>query len=156
MILQIKKLVDGATIPTRAHNTDAGLDLYSLDNHFLEYGERRLIKTGIAMRLPQGCYGRIAGRSGNALNKGLDVLAGVIDEGYTGEISAMIINLKQEPFVSFKKQAVIKETRCDIVFIKKGEKIAQLIIEKYYVPEIQIVDELEQTERSNKGFGSTD
>lgn len=137
--LKIKKLSENAVIPTRNNPTDAGLDLYSVDECSLRPGERRLFKTNIAMEIPAGYYGRIADRSGNAYKKGLHVLAGVIDETYRGDVGVVLVNLGTQSVPFFV-----------------GDKIAQIIIEKYYTPEIQEVTDLSETDRGEKGYGSSD
>lgn len=138
-MIKVKKLVEEAKIPVKGSAGAAGFDLFSLENYLLEPGERKLIKTGIAVVLNEGTYGRIAPRSGLAFKDGIDVLAGVIDSDYRGEIGVILINLGQKSF------GILKEMR-----------IAQLIIEKYdagayFVEE----EELEETKRGAGGFGST-
>ena len=105
--------------------------------------ERRAVKTGVSIALPElisDCevYGRVAPRSGLAVNKGLDVLAGVIDASYRGEIAVVLINLSSEE-----------------VSLDKGAKIAQLIIERYHAVEWEEVSELPPSERGEGGFGSS-
>jgi dUTP pyrophosphatase len=84
--VSITKLNKSAIVPTRGSMKAAGYDLYTTEFHVLKPGERKLFKTGLSMAIPSGMYGRIAPRSGLALKNGLDVLAGVIDEDYRGEI----------------------------------------------------------------------
>ena len=83
-------------IPARANKTDAGYDLWSVESYTLKPLERKLFKTGISVEIPEGHYGRIAPRSGLAYKHGLDVLAGVIDSSYRGEIGVILINLSNE------------------------------------------------------------
>ena len=106
----------------------------------LNSGERHAIKTGLILEIPRGCYGRIAPRSGLAVKFGLDTMAGVIDSDYRGEIGIVAVNLGQED-VSFKR----------------GDRIAQLILERCYTPEVTpiSVQELTGTDRGKGGFGST-
>lgn len=140
MKLKIKKLNENATIPTRAHETDAGLDLYSAEeNSSLVPNDVLVVGTGIAIEIPEGYYGRIAPRSGLAAKHGVDVLAGVIDSSYRGEI----------------KIVLAKHTGIGGWQFFKGEKIAQLIIEKHYNFPLEIVDEINDTDRGDGGFGST-
>ena len=101
--------------------------------------ERILIGTGIAIELPKGVYGRIASRSGLALKKGLDIGAGVIDPDYRGEIKILLFNHSESEYL-----------------IKKGDRIAQLIMEKIKIVDIEEIEDLGSTDRSNQGFGSTD
>ena len=97
-----------------------------------------LVKTGLAMALPPGCYGRIAPRSGLALKKFIDVGAGVIDSDYRGELGVILFNFGNEDFV-----------------INQGDKVAQLIFEKIKTPTVKEVDSLEGTGRGDRGYGST-
>jgi dUTP pyrophosphatase len=136
--VQLKKLDKDGIIPTNAHKGDAGYDLYSLEEYELKLLERKLFKTGISLAIPEGFYGRIAPRSGLAVKKGIDVLAGVVDSIYRGEICVVLINLGNEN-----------------VKINKGERIAQIIFEQYHEAEIKVVEELSETLRNEKGFGST-
>lgn len=141
MKLKIKKLDENATIPTRAHETDAGLDLYSIEENVTINPQSRLtIKTGISIEIPEGYYGRVAPKSGLASKQGIDVLAGVIDSSYRGEVKVILYNTN-------------KDVGAWQVF--KGDKIAQLIIEKHYNFPVEIVKELSDTERGDGGFGST-
>jgi dUTP pyrophosphatase len=142
----ITKNQQHAVIPTRGSPKAAGYDLYSTESYTLRPNERRLFKTGLSMAIPSGMYGRIAPRSGLAFKKGVDVLAGVIDEDYRGDIGVILINLGQEDF-----KVVV------------GDKIAQIIFEFYNEVsfEEQTVqsnpqEALGNTERGSGGFGSTD
>lgn len=132
------KTVNGGIIPVW-NNRSAGCDLSSIENYTLKPGERKLFKTGLYMAIPNGLYGRIAPRSGLAYKNGIDVMAGVIDEDYRGEIGVILINLGQED-----KQ------------INVGDKIAQMIFENYTRCDFTVVDELDDTNRGIGGFGSTD
>lgn len=138
-MLKIKKLNDSAIIPTRGHETDAGLDLYALKDYEIFPRNRYLIQTGISLEIPEGYYGRVAPRSGLAVKYGIDVFAGVVDSSYRGELMVLLYNSNEiETFV-----------------IKKGDRIAQLIIEKHYNFPIEIVYTLSDTNRGSGGFGST-
>jgi dUTP pyrophosphatase len=139
MEVKIKKLFEEAIIPTRGSNHAAGYDLYATEDHTLMPMDRKLFKTGISMAIPTNTYGRIAPRSGLAYKDGLDVLAGVIDEDYRGDIGVILINLGD------------KEKK-----ISKGDKIAQIIFETYHVASLTEVDDLDATNRGEGGFGSTD
>lgn len=135
----IKKLHPTAKIPTQADPKAAGYDLYTIEAYELAANERKMFKTGIAMNFPTGFYGQIAPRSGLALKHGIQVFAGVCDESYTGEICVILYNSSADP-----------------VQINVGDRIAQLI----FLPcnnkvEFIEVDELNQTERSVNGFGSS-
>lgn len=137
--VSITKLSKNAIVPTRGSMKAAGYDLYTTEFHILKPGERRLFKTGLSMEIPSGMYGRIAPRSGLALKNGIDVLAGVIDEDYRGEIGVVLINLGQED-----KNITV------------GDKIAQIIFEFYN--EVDFTEEatLNETARGSGGYGSTD
>lgn len=137
MNVQIKKLNDNAIIPVW-NNKSAGCDLSSIEAHVLKPGERKLFKTGLSIAIPSRLYGRIAPRSGLAYKSGIDVLAGVIDEDYRGEIGVILINLGQEDKV-----------------VNVGDKIAQLIFENCYRADFEVVTDLDDTNRGAGGFGST-
>ena len=96
MEILIKKNNEEATIPTQATEGDAGYDLYSLEEVTLAPMARTVVKTGISIAIPMGFYGRVAPRSGLAVKKGLDVLVGVVDAGYRGDVGVVLINLSSE------------------------------------------------------------
>ena len=115
---------------------------------------RALVGTGISIEIPKGYYGRIAPRSGLAVKKGIDILAGVIDSTYRGEIKVVLINLNMDV------DSIIGNTPSFIgsshdFSIKLGDRIAQIIIEKYHAVEWQEANQLSSTERQEAGFGST-
>lgn len=129
-----------AQVPKRAESGSAGYDLFTAEDVFIESRERLLVSTDISIQLPHETYGRIAPRSGMSV-KGFDVGAGVIDESYRGVVKVLLINNSNE-----NKR------------IEKGERIAQLIIEKCFYPDVTVVeslDQLENTTRGEGGFGST-
>ena len=128
---------DDAIIPTRASKRSPGLDLYSSIDVNIEVGSINKINTGICISLPENSYGSIRDKSSLA-TKGLLTLGGVIDNDYTGEIIVIMTSLI-EP-----------------IKIKKGQKIAQLIVSNIMYPEIKKVKFLKETERNNKGFGKMD
>lgn len=115
-----------------------GYDLCSIDNLVIPARQKALVKTGIAVMIPEGNYGRIAPRSGLAWKNFIDTLAGVIDEDYRGEVKVLLVNLGDQDFE-----------------IKYGDRIAQFIIEKYTPTDIEVVEELNETNRGVGGFGST-
>ncbi len=139
LIIPISSINSDAVLPTRAHSSDAGHDLYSTEECKLKPLERKLVKTGVKIAIPEGFYGRVAPRSGLALKKGIDVMAGVIDSSYRGEIGVVLINLSSEEIV-----------------LEAKSKVAQLIIETCYGAAWHVCDNLDDTERSSGGFGSTD
>lgn len=128
-----------AKTPTRGSEFAAGYDLYSTEEYTLKPLERKLFKTGLSIAIPNGLYGRIAPRSGLAFKDGLDVMAGVIDEDYRGDVGVILINLG-----SVDKKIVA------------GDKIAQIIFENYTTAGFQSVVNLPESVRSEGGFGSTD
>jgi len=138
MKIQIKKLSENALIPTQGSNYAAGYDLYAAESGQVEPECRRLIKTNIAISIPEGYYGRIAPRSGLAYKNGIDVMAGVIDADYRGDVGVILYNTDIEDFE-----------------FEKGDRIAQIIIEKCYKAEWQEVQDLKDSVRSDGGFGST-
>jgi len=136
--LKFKKLHNSAYLPTRGSEYSCGLDIYSIEEKTLKSGERAAVRTGLSVEIPELHYGRIAPRSGLALKYGVDVLAGVIDSDYRGEILCLIVNLGQEDF------------RLNI-----GDRIAQLIIEKVSILKPEWCESLNSSDRDMAGFGST-
>lgn len=131
------KLDEFALMPVRAHETDAGLDLRTPYSFDIEPGEYAVIDTGVHIQLPKGTVGLLKSKSGLNIKKSI-IGEGVIDEGYTGAIVVKLYNLGKE-YVAFDK----------------GDKIIQLVIVPYEAPSLIYVDELEETERGDNGFGST-
>lgn len=147
MKLQFKKLHPDAKLPTRGSEHAAGYDLCAVEDAFLYPPasvfsgvriERQVIRTGLSIAIPPGCYGRIAPRSGLAAKHGIDVLAGVVDFDYRGEILVVLVNLGDMPFS-----------------VSAGDRIAQLILESIETPEPEWANELPDTARGENGFGST-
>ncbi len=141
LVLPIKRLDKSVELPSYAYEGDAGLDLRSAETVDLAPFERRLVSTGLAIAIPDGYAGFVQPRSGLALKKGLSMAntPGLIDAHYRGELKVCAINL--DP----------KET----IHIEKGERIAQLVIQKVPVVTLQEVEELSQTDRGDGGFGSS-
>ena len=137
--LFVKRLHENAVLPTRGSREAAGLDLYALQDTNIMPFSNNLVSTGISVMIPYGYYGRIAPRSGVSVKTGLLVNAGVIDSDYRGEIKILFQNPTNEH----------KE-------VKKGDRVAQLIIEKIALLDVQEVVMLSDTERGSNGFGSTD
>jgi len=136
--MEVVRLSTQAVIPTRATSGSAGYDLTAIREDVIEPGKRKLLPIGVAIKLPEGVYGRIAPRSGLAVKKGIQVGAGVIDPDYTGEIHVLLFNHGEEPFE-----------------IRTGDRIAQLILERFEFHEVCLVDALTETKRGSGGFGST-
>lgn len=137
-VLQFKKLDDRAMLPSRGSELSAGLDLYTIEDVTIGPRQRSLAKTGLAVAIPPGYYGRIAPRSGLAMKHGLDVLSGVIDSDYRGEIGCLLYNTGDEP-----------------IHLPAHTKMCQLIIEKIEMPTAVWADDLTDTSRGSGGFGST-
>lgn len=137
-IIPFQKLSEKAIAPSQATAGDAGYDLFSTEDYILQPGERKLFKTNISAAIPFGYYGRIAPRSWLAYKHGIDILAGVIDTGYRGDIGIILINFWLEEFP-----------------IKEGDKIAQFIIEKCHEVIWQEVETLDDTPRGEWARGST-
>ncbi len=137
-VLKFKKLDSKATLPTRGSSSAAGLDIYCVEEITIGPGERYLAKTGLAVAIPERHYGRLAPRSGLAMKQGLDVLSGVIDSDYRGEIGCLLYNTSDET-----------------IYLPANSKICQLIIEKIEMPTAVWADELTDTARGSGGFGST-
>lgn len=138
MKLKVKKLSEDAVLPSYAHDGDAGLDLYSAEDHILKPGEKKNFRTGVAMAIPKGHVGLIWDKSGHAAKNGVHVLAGVVDAGYRGEVGVVLKNLGDEDFTISQKM-----------------KIAQMLIQPVVSSEILETDSLDETSRNHGGFGST-
>jgi dUTP pyrophosphatase len=139
--LPVKRLHDDATLPTRAYEGDAGLDLASCERVELGPGERAVVSTGLAVAVPKGHAGFVQPRSGLATRNGIAVLnsPGLIDAGYRGELKVVLLNTdRNEPFV-----------------VEPGMRIAQLVVVPVAPAEPREVSELPASERGEKGFGSS-
>jgi len=139
--LLVKRLHDGATLPTRAYEHDAGLDLAACERVELGPGERALVGTGLTVAIPAGHAGFVQPRSGLAARHGITVLntPGLVDSGYRGELKVVLLNTdRAEPFV-----------------VEPGMRIAQLVVVPVALPEPREVAELPDSERGEKGFGSS-
>lgn len=137
--LKIKKLADDAKLPQRGSPDAAGLDLFTIESVDIPAGERALLKTGIAMAIPRGMVGLIWPRSKLAAKKGIDVLAGVIDADYRGEVMISLLN-----------------TSSETVELRKGDKVAQMIIQPFVGLHIASTDDLDETQRGSAGINSTE
>ncbi len=139
--LKVRRLDEGVPLPAYQQEGDAGLDLCSAEDVVIEPGERLVIGTGIAVAIPSGYVGFTTPRSGLAARQGLSMVnaPGVIDSGYRGEIKIILVNL--DPRVSIE--------------IKRGDRIAQLVVVPVATVRIVEADELPQTQRGEGGLGST-
>ena len=136
--MKMKVMLDpGAIMPTRAHITDAGLDLYSPVRQVVHANDWVGIDTGVHVEIPDGYVGMITSKSGLMATEGI-TSRGTIDAGYVGSIKAVLFNHSRKDFI-----------------VEKGQKITQLVIMPIITPEPELVDSLEETERGNGGFGST-
>ena len=128
---------NGAKMPTRAHSTDAGLDIYAKEEQVVPANGSTIFDTGVHMELPHGTAGFLKSKSGLNVNHGI-TSEGVIDVGYTGSIRVKLYNHSDKDYT-----------------VKAGDKISQLVILPIWTPLLELVDELEDTERGDGGFGST-
>ncbi len=138
LTVKFKKLREDAILPRYAYIGDAGMDVFSAEDYVLLPGEWHGFSTGIASEFPEGWFGRLAPKSGLALKYGVDTFAGVIDNTYRGEWIVVLVNHGKDP-----------------VEIKKGDKIGQVILQRFEPVLVCEVSELSRTERQDKGFGST-
>jgi dUTP pyrophosphatase len=141
MELRVAKLKDEARVPTRAHEGDAGLDLYACETAHLGPGERWSVGTGVAVEIPAGHAGLVLPRSGLARDHGISLVnsPGLIDAGYRGEVRVLLLNT--DPAEVFRLQA--------------GERIAQLVIAPVALAEPVEVESLSESARGDGGFGSS-
>ena len=139
--LRIKRLDPTVELPQYAYTGDAGLDLRANEDVVLEPHERKLISTGLAIAIPEGYAGFVQPRSGMALKRGLSMAntPGLIDSHYRGELKVVAVNLDDKAPIS----------------IERGERIAQLVIQRVPVVTLVEVDELDETDRGAGGFGSS-
>ena len=131
-------LSENATLPTKGSPHAAGYDLYAAEDVMLPGNGKALIKTDISIIVPFDSYARIAARSSLAWEKHMSVGGGVVDADFRGNILVCLFNHDAQTY-----------------FIKKGERVAQLIIERIYSPELEIIDNVTPTERNERGFGFT-
>ena len=136
--LRFKKLDPRAVLPQRGSVLAAGLDVCGIEDLEIAPKRRVMARTGLAVAIPPGFYGRVAPRSGLAAKNGLDVLAGVIDSDYRGEVQCLLYNTSDEKII-----------------LPAGNKICQLIVEQIIMPEAVWATDLEETVRGAGGFGST-
>ena len=136
---RVKRLHPDATLPTRAHDLDAGWDLHALEHDRLQPGETRMIRTGIAIAVPVGQVGDVRSRSGLA-SRNITVTnsPGTLDPGYRGEVKVLLSNRTRRRFT-----------------INPGDRIAQLVFTYTNTQPLQLVDELDTSDRGEAGFGST-
>jgi len=136
--LRFAKLSEHAKTPTRGSAVAAGYDLYAAEDMVIEAGKRACVKTDIQIEVPDGTYGRVAPRSGLAAKHGIDVGAGVIDKDYRGNVMVLLFNFGDSAFN-----------------VGRGDRIAQLVLEKISMAELEELPSLNETDRGEGGFGST-
>jgi dUTP pyrophosphatase len=127
--------------PSRAHSDDAGLDLHAAEHARLVPGERASVGTGIALAIPDGWAGLVLPRSGLAARHGIALVnaPGLIDPGYRGEVRVLLLNTDRD----------------EAFEVAPGDRIAQLTLVRFDAPELEMVDELDETVRGSGGFGSS-
>ncbi len=138
MKIKFKKLNSNAIIPSFGRAGDAGMDIYCDADVVVAPKKIIAVSTGISMELPSGFVALVWDRSGLALKNGIKTMGGVLDSGYRGEIKIIMTNLSDEKLE-----------------IKKGSRVAQMLIQKYEVLDIEVVEELSGSERGEGGFGSS-
>jgi len=138
VLLKFAKLTENATTPSRGSSLAAGYDLYSAYDYTVPSKGKAIVKTDIQIALPDGCYGRVAPRSGLAAKHFIDVGAGVIDQDYRGNVGVVMFNFSDSDFA-----------------VSKGDRVAQLVCERIYLPDLEELPSLDETERGSGGFGST-
>ncbi|MBL4694045.1 dUTP diphosphatase [Candidatus Gracilibacteria bacterium] len=138
LTLRVKRLSSAAVLPVKSSANAAGYDLSSSEDCVVPALGKCIVPTGLAIEVPEGTYGRIAPRSGLAWKKHINVAAGVIDADYRGPVGIVLFNHSVQAFV-----------------ITRGDRVAQLILERIADAEVVEVDSLEDTERGDGGYGST-
>lgn len=138
MEIKIKKLNPEAKLPSYAHPGDVGLDMHSVEDYELKPGERRIFFCGFALEFPDGYAAIVKDKGSLPKNGGIHTMAGVFDAGYRGEYNVHLINLSQDTYQ-----------------IKKGDKLAQLVIFPVVIADLKEVDELSDSTRGEGRFGST-
>ena len=169
-VVGFKRLTESATIPTKAHATDSGFDLYAADDVIIEPGETAVVPTGIAVQLPEGMEAQVRPRSGVTSKTKLRVQLGTIDNDYRGDIGVIVDNVNRfsgatigEDSGMFRCLAVkdgsinvAQEVDALAYAIRKGDRIAQLVVQ--YLPQVSAVEidgDLTETGRGSGGFGSS-
>ncbi|MBR9700687.1 dUTP diphosphatase [Candidatus Woesearchaeota archaeon] len=137
MKINVKRLIPDAVLPSYGRPGDAGLDLTTIESHILSPGERRMFSTGLAIAVPEGMVGLVWDRSGMAAKNGIKTMAGVIDCTYRGELKIVLLNTTDESYE-----------------IKKGDRIAQLLVQPINTVEV-VESDLDDSHRGESGFGSS-
>jgi dUTP pyrophosphatase len=137
--MKVKKLHQNAIIPKRANPSDAGLDLHAIEQVIIPPQSRAVIRTGISIQLPLSSVGLVWPRSGMAVRNGIDVMAGVIDASFRGEIGVVLLNTD----------------RFDTYTVNAGDRVAQLLVQQVMLVDCTEAEQLTRTIRGEYGFGST-
>lgn len=137
-MISVQLLDDNAKVPTKANENDAGFDLYSILDTVIPPKQRKTVRTGIALQMPDHLAGLIWPRSGLSVKQGIDVLAGVVDSGYRGEIMVCLYNTSDE-----------------VVGINTGDRIAQIIFQEVPRVSMEVHETLGSSQRGDNGFGSS-
>ena len=137
-MISVQLLDNNAKVPTKANPNDAGFDLYSVLDAVIPPKQRKTVRTGIAIQMPDHLAGLIWPRSGLSVKQGIDVLAGVVDSGYRGEIMVCLYNTSDE-----------------VVGINTGDRIAQIIFQEVPRVTMEVHDTLGSSQRGDNGFGSS-
>ncbi|OTO71310.1 MULTISPECIES: dUTP diphosphatase [unclassified Enterococcus] len=152
MQVKVKRLTETAKFPVKAHKTDAGFDIFADEDIEIRRGKTIGVRTGIAIQIDHGFYGKLKCRSGLSLKSLLRVVEGTIDADYRGEVK-VICEIKD--FIYFENDEIAGTQETYSYQINHGDKIAQLIIQPLPPVDLKEVDELDDTERGVCGFGST-
>ncbi len=146
-MLNFFKLNQEAVTPTRNKETDAGIDIYSIEDIFIPVGSTKVVKTGVALEVPVGMVAKIEDRSSLAA-KGLRTGGGVIDYGYSGEVGVILHNFSASP----ERDTILYQ---DGYRVRKGDKISQVLLYEVITPKLQEVKDLWTSERGSNAFGSS-
>ena len=136
--VEMKRLSPNAALPTLAMPNSAGLDMVSAYDYVIAAKSKKIIKTDLTIKIPKGCYGRIAPRSSLTLHYFIDVVAGIVDEDFTGNICIILFNFSNEDF-----------------YISKGNRVAQFIFEQIVIAPVVEIGDVSSTIRGDRGFGSS-
>ena len=155
-----KRLNENATIPSKAHEGDSGFDLYASEDVIIEPGETAVVPTGIAVQLPEGMEAQVRPRSGVTSKTKLRVQLGTIDNGFTGGIGVIVDNISTDTWSNASRlidNSYARETlnKTGGYKIRKGDKLAQLVVQ--HLPQVEAIEvtELGEGERGEAGFGSS-
>lgn len=169
-----KRLREDSILPVKAHATDSGFDLFASEDAILEPGETKVIKTGIAVHLPEGYEAQVRPRSGVTSKTKLRVQLGTIDNSYTGEIGIIVDNIFETQFdfnsledeietishhaVKLLNEEIVESDNRNLICtykVKKGDKLAQLVVQELPTVQAYEIDKLPETVRGTNGFGSS-